>query len=449
VKSLAKESIKVGLIGLGTVGSGTARILHENRQLIQDRLGVPIRLALVADMDPRKRAILPDSGIPFVTDFRAVVDDPQVDIVVELIGGIEPAKTILLSALKNKKHVVTANKALLAEYGEEIYEAATRSGSEIGFEGSVAGGIPIIRILKEGLTANRIESFYGIINGTSNYILTKMTEERLPFEPVLSEAQRLGYAESNPILDIQGIDSAHKLSILVNLAYGTPVNVKEIYTEGITQITPLDIEYAREFGYRIKLLAIAKKSGDEIEARVHPTMVPENEMIASVNGVFNAIYLMGDAAGPQMYYGRGAGTLPTGSAVVSDLIDISRNILLGGSQEERAFRPRVPLMSYLPDKRRPARIKSIDEIESFYYIRFMVLDNPGVLSHLAGVLGDHQISISSVIQKGRLAGETVPVVMMTHRCLGKNVRMALEKIDDHPYVSEKPFLIRVEGDGSL
>lgn len=447
MKALARDKIRVGLIGLGTVGSGVARILHENSALIQKRVGAPIELSMVADMDQRKKSLLPHSKISFVTDFRKVVDDPGVDIVVELIGGFEPAKTILLSALKNKKHVVTANKALLAEYGEELYAAANKMGLDIGFEGSVAGGIPIIRIIKEGLAANQIESFYGIINGTSNYILTKMTEERLSFETVLAEAQRLGYAEADPTFDIQGIDSAHKLSILVSLAFGTPVNFKDIYTEGITQITPLDIEYAREFGFKIKLLGIAKKKGDEVEARVHPTMVLENEMIASVNGVFNAIYLVGNAVGKSMYYGRGAGDMPTGSAVVSDLIDISRNIMqLSSLEEQKPLRTRVPLMSFLPEERMPIRIKSIDEIESFYYIRFMVLDNPGVLSHISGILGEHQISISAVIQKGRLAGETVPVVMMTHRCLGKNIRLALEKIDEHPYVSEKPLLIRVEGE---
>lgn len=448
MKSQSKDKIRVGLIGLGTVGLGMARILNENGALIQKRVGVPIELSIVADMDQRKRTVLPNPNIPFVTDFRKVVDDPQVDIVVELIGGFEPAKTILLSSLKNKKHIVTANKALLAEHGEEIYNAANKLGLDIGFEGSVAGGIPIIRIFKEGLAANRIESFYGIINGTSNYILTKMTEERLPFDAVLAEAQRLGYAEANPTFDIQGIDSAHKLAILVTLAFGTPVNFKDIYTEGITQITPLDIEYAREFGFRIKLLGIAKRKGDEIEARVHPTMVPESEMIASVNGVFNAIYLVGNATGQSMYYGRGAGDMPTGSAVVSDLIDIARNMILISTCDQKSGRTRVPLMSFLPEERKPIRIKSIDEIESFFYIRFMVLDNPGVLSHLSGILGEYQISISAVIQKGRLAGETVPVVMMTHRCLGKNIRLALEKIDEHPYVSEKPLLIRVEGEES-
>ncbi|MFI5304216.1 MAG: homoserine dehydrogenase [Nitrospiria bacterium] len=446
MKLLRKDKIRVGLIGFGTVGSGTARILHENAALIQKRLGAPIEISMVADMDQRKKAILPSSNIEFVTDFRKVIDDPQIDIVVELIGGFEPAKTILLSALKNRKHVVTANKALLAEHGEEIYAAANKWGLDIGFEGSVAGGIPIIRIFKEGLAANRIESFYGIINGTSNYILTKMTEERLSFETVLAEAQRLGYAEADPTFDIQGIDSAHKLSILVAIAYGTPVNFKDIYIEGINQITPLDIEYAREFGFRIKLLGIAKRRGEEIEARVHPTMVPENEMIASVNGVFNAIYLVGNAVGQSMYYGRGAGDMPTGSAVVSDLIDIARNLLQVSSTDQKPDRTRVPLVSYLPEERKPIRIKSIDEIESLHYIRFMVLDNPGVLSHISGILGEHQISISAVIQKGRLAGETVPVVMMTHRCLGRNIRLALEKIDEHPYVSEKPLLIRVEGE---
>ncbi len=448
MNSARKDKIRVGLIGLGTVGGGVARILHENAALIEKRVRVPIILSMAADLDQKKKALLPSPDTHFVTDFKKVVDDPQIDIVVELVGGFEPAKTILLSALKKNKHVVTANKALLAEQGEEIYEQAQKMGLDVGFEGSVAGGIPIIRILKEGLAANRIESFYGIINGTSNYILTKMTEEKLPFNTTLSEAQRLGYAEADPTFDIQGIDSAHKLSILVTLAYGTPVNFKDIYTEGITQITPLDIEYAREFGFKIKLLAIAKRKGDEIEARVHPTMVQEGEMIASVNGVFNAIYLVGNAIGQTMFYGKGAGDLPTGSAVVSDLIDIARNILQNSSAGPKHPHVRVPLLSFLPEERKPLRIKSIEEIESLYYVRFMVLDNPGVLSHISGILGEHQISISAVIQKGRLAGETVPVVMMTHLCLERNIRLALETIDELSYVSEKTLFIRVEGEES-
>jgi homoserine dehydrogenase len=446
MKTVQRDQIKVGLIGFGTVGKGVARILHENAAIIQKRVGLPITLTIVADTDASKKSLLPSPQTSFVTDYKKVVDDPGVDIVVELIGGIEPAKTILLSALKKNKHVVTANKALLAEHGEELYNQANKMGLDIGFEGSVAGGIPIIRILKEGLAANQIESFYGIINGTSNYILTKMTEEKLPFESILREAQRLGYAEADPTFDIQGIDTAHKLSILITLAFGTQVHFKDIYIEGITQITPLDIEYAREFGFKIKLLAIAKRRGDEIEARVHPTMIHEGEMLASVNGVFNAIYLVGNALGQTLFYGKGAGELPTGSAVVSDLIDIARNILYASSSEPQPPRVRVPLVSFLPQERKDLRIKPIDEIESLYYIRFMVLDNPGVLSHISGILGEHQISISAVIQKGRLAGETVPVVMMTHRCLERNVRQALETIDQLPYVSEKTLTIRVEGE---
>ncbi len=446
MKTVQRDQIKVGLVGFGTVGKGVARILHENAAIIQKRVGLPITLTIVADTDASKKSLLPSSQTSFATDYKKVVDDPGVDIVIELIGGIEPAKTILLSALKKNKHVVTANKALLAEHGEELYNKANKMGLDIGFEGSVAGGIPIIRILKEGLAANQIESFYGIINGTSNYILTKMTEEKLPFASILREAQRLGYAEADPTFDIQGIDTAHKLSILITLAFGTQVHFKDIYIEGITQITPLDIEYAREFGFKIKLLAIAKRRGDEIEARVHPTMIHEGEMLASVNGIFNAIYLVGNALGQTLFYGKGAGELPTGSAVVSDLIDIARNILYASSSEKTPPKVRVPLVSFLPQERKDLRIKPIDEIESLYYIRFMVLDNPGVLSHISGILGEHRISISAVIQKGRLAGETVPVVMMTHRCLERNVRQALETIDQLPYVSEKTLTIRVEGE---
>lgn len=441
-----RAAIRVGLIGIGTVGKGVAKILDENGEVIRKRVGLPIELAAASDLDESKKTLLPSRDTRFTSDYRKITSDPEIDIVIELIGGHEPAKTILLSALKHGKHIVTANKALLAEHGEELYVEAGREGLDIGFEGSVAGGIPIIRILKEGLAANRIESFFGIINGTSNYILTKMTEAHHTFNDTLAEAQRLGYAEADPTFDIQGIDSAHKLAILVTLAFGSPVNFKDIYTEGITQVTPLDIEYAREFGYKIKLLAIAKLKNNEIEARVHPTMIPEGEMLASVNGVFNAIYLVGNALGPSLYYGRGAGEMPTGSAVVSDLIDIARNIIQQESSGKSAGRPRVPLMAYLPEERKPLRIRHMDEIESLYYLRFMVIDHPGVLSSISGVLGEHQISISAVIQKGRLAGETVPVVMMTHRCLERNLRLALEKIDEFPYISEKTMVIRVEGE---
>jgi homoserine dehydrogenase len=332
----------------------------------------------------------------------------------------------------------------LAVHGEEIFEAAERAGCDLGFEGSVGGGIPIIRAVKEGLAANKIFSIHGIINGTSNYILTQMTENRRSFKEVLAEAQKKGYAEADPSFDVEGVDSAHKLAILVTLAFGTPVNFKEIYTEGITKITPLDIEYAREMGYQIKLLAIAKlnngKDNAAIEARVHPTMVPEDDLIATVRGVFNAIYLVGDAVGETLFYGKGAGEMPTASAVVSDLIEVGRNILTGSSGG-------VPVASFQKKERRPIRLRPMDEIRTLYYLRFIAEDRPGVLSNIAGVLGKHNISISQVLQKGRKQGGHVPVVMMTHQALERDVRSALAEIDKMSYVSEKTLLIRVEAAG--
>jgi homoserine dehydrogenase len=334
--------------------------------------------------------------------------------------------------------VVTANKALLAVHGEEIFEAASRYGVDIGFEASVGGGIPIVRALTEGLAADHIQSIYGIINGTSNYILSRMTSEGQRFEAVLEEAKRAGYAESDPTFDVAGTDSAHKLTIMVSLAYGTPVNFKEVYTEGITRLTPLDIAYAKEFGFTIKLLAIAKYSDGEIEARVHPTMVASSSQIAKVDGVYNAIQLIGDAVEDVVLYGRGAGSLPTGSAVVGDVIAIGRNLLKHATG-------RVPPASVQQDQRRPLRMRPMEEISSLYYLRFMVLDRPGVLSTIAGVLGTHGISISKVLQQGRKEGQTVPVVIMTHQAREREVRLALREIDTMPFISESTTLIRVEG----
>lgn len=432
-----RDGIKVGLIGLGTVGTGVAKILLEQGGLLRRRLGVGLKLARIADLDlKRDRGIRLAKGI-LTRNTRQVIEDPQIEIVVELIGGIHPAKELILSAIAKGKHVVTANKALLAAHGEEIFEAVHRYGVDIGFEGSVGGGIPIIRVLREGLSANRIESIYGIINGTSNYILTKMTEEGKEFSEVLAEAKSAGYAEADPTLDVEGIDASHKLAILVTLAFGTPVDFKAIYTEGITQITPLDIEYAREFGYRIKPLAIAKRAGTEIEVRVHPTMIPEDLLIAKVGGVYNGIYLVGDAIGETLFYGKGAGSMPTASAVVGDILDIARNILKGACG-------RVPAASYQPASRQLHRLKPIEEIESLYYLRIMAQDRPGVLSKISGILGKYNISISSVIQKVRKAGRSVPVVMMTHRALERDVRFALGEIDALPLVSGKTVLIRVE-----
>lgn len=433
-----KSRIGVGIIGFGTVGSGVAKVLLSNASLISRRVGVPVELIRVADQDiVRDRGVKVPSSL-LTTDVKQILADPNVDIVIELIGGYDPAKRFILDAIAVGKHVVTANKALLALHGEEIFEAATRKGVEVGFEASVGGGIPVIRAMTEGLAGNTIESIYGIINGTSNYILSKMTHDGHNFSDVLKDAQRAGYAEADPTFDIAGIDSAHKLAILVSLAYGTPVNFKEIYTEGITHITPTDIAYAKEFGYTIKLLGIAKFVDGEIEARVHPTMLPSVSPIAQVDGVYNAIQLVGDAVGDVVLYGRGAGAMPTGSAVVSDVIAIGRNMLKGAVG-------RVPVASFQQDQRRPLRMRSMEEISSLYYLRFTVVDRPGVLAQIAGELGSCGISISSMLQQGRCEGQTVSVVIKTHSAKERAIQAAIRAINGKAFVSEPATLIRVEG----
>ncbi len=434
-----KNKINVGIIGFGTIGAGTAKILINNAEIIKRRLGAPVVLKRIADLDIKKdRGIKLEKGV-LTEKAEDILNDPDIDIVIELIGGYEPAKKFILKAIENGKNVVTANKALLAVHGEEIYKAASAKNVDIGFEGSVGGGIPIIRVLKEGLAANNILSIYGIINGTSNYILSKMTNEGKAFSDVLSEAQRLGYAEADPTFDIEGIDSAHKLAILTTLAFGTPVKFDNIYTEGITKVTPLDIEYAKEFGYKIKLLAISKMDNGEIEVRVHPTMVPNEYLISTVEGVFNAIYISGDAVGDTMFYGRGAGDMPTGSAVVSDIIEIARDIINNS-------KGRVPSAAFQLNERKALKIKKMDDIVCPFYLRFMAMDNPGVLSKISGVLGEHNISIASMIQKGRKEGGAVSVVMMTHVAKEKDVQDALSEIDKMSFISAKTAFIRVEGE---
>ena len=430
-----KKSINVGLIGFGTVGTGTVRILRENADTIRRRLGAPIVLKRIADLDIKKDRGVPLSGVQLTTNARDVLDDPDIDVVVELMGGYKPAREFILDAIRNKKHVVTANKALLAVHGEEIYSAAEKAGVTLGFEASVAGGIPILGALRNGLAANDFESIYGIVNGTCNYILTLMTDEGRKFDDVLKEAQAKGYAEADPTFDIEGIDSAHKLAILTMLAFGTPVKFDDIYTEGISKISPLDIDFARDLGYKIKLLAITKMADGEIEARVHPTMLPGSYPIATVDGVFNALSVVGDAVGSTMFYGRGAGDMPTGSAVVSDIMDIGRDILAGCAHRSpvTAFKERANL-----------KIRRMENITSCYYLRFSALDKPGVMSRITGVLGKNNISISSMIQKGRKATEAVPVVMMTHEAVERDVRKALGEIDKMDCVAGPTMVIRVE-----
>ncbi len=431
------KKIHIGLLGFGTVGSGMVKILLENHEVIESRLGASLALKWIAARNlERDRGIAVDAGL-LTTDAEKVVDDPAVDIVVELIGGYEPAKRFILKAIENGKQVVTANKALLAAHGNEIFSAALRKGVEVGFEASVGGGIPLIRSIKEGLAANHIQSLFGILNGTANYILTKMTDQGRPFSDVLKEAQALGYAEADPTFDVEGIDTAHKLTILLGIAYGVPMDFKAVYTEGISKITPLDIQFIKEFGYRIKLLAISKDDGEAIEARVHPTLIPADSMLASVNEAYNALYVKGDAVGNVMFYGPGAGMMPTGSAVVSDLVDVARNIIRGAIG-------RVPSLGYEPTRVKARRIKLIEELETEYYFRVSAEDRPGVLSKIAGILGKHEISIKSVHQKGRDIVGAVPLVMITHEAREAAVRMALSEIDELDVVKDETVLIRIE-----
>ena len=436
---MGKDKITVGIIGFGTVGTGTVKILLENKAIISERTGFDIVLKRIADKDVhRDRGIVLPGGI-LTQNAEEILNDPEIDIVVELVGGIHPAKEFILSAIEHKKHVVTANKALLATEGNEIFSEADKAGAGVGFEASVAGGIPIIKVLREGLVANNVVAIYGIINGTSNYILTKMTNEKVEFSEALKEAQRLGYAEADPTFDIEGIDSAHKLTILSSLAYGIPLSFGEVYKEGITKITSQDIEFASELGYKVKLLAITKASEGGIEMRIHPTMIPDEYLISKVDGVFNAVYVEGDAVGSTLYYGRGAGDMPTGSAVVADIVDIGRTITSGGSQRTAA----IPGVWTKGAKKR--RIKKMEDVESMYYFRFSALDKPGVLSKISGILGNYNISIASVIQKERKIGGSVPLVVLTHRAREKDVLSALKEIDNLAVVSDKTLFIRVEG----
>lgn len=431
------RDVRIGLLGLGTVGAGVVKVLEAQRALLEERAGCRLTLAAVADPDlTRARPGLDLTRLPLTADAGPVLADPSVPVIIELIGGLEPARSFILKALAAGKHVVTANKALLAHHGAELYEEARRRGAMLGFEAAVAGGIPLIRAVKEGLAANRVRSVFGILNGTSNYILSKMTDEGLDFSVVLKEAQAHGYAEADPTLDVEGLDSAHKLQILVTLAFRTSVDLKDIHTEGIGRITPQDIAYAGELGYRIKLLAIAKATDGGVEVRVHPTMIPAASPLAPVSGVFNAVFITGDAVGDLMFYGRGAGQMPTASAIWSDVLEIARRIAHGVP----------PVALELPSVGSAALpLRPMEAIRCCYYLRVMAQDRPGVLSRVAGVLGDNDISIAHVIQKGRATGEAVPVVMMTHEARERDMRAALAAIDRLPVVAAATTMIRVEG----
>ncbi len=429
------KEIQVGLIGFGTVGRGLAEVLLAQQKRLGQRSGLSIKLSKVADIAISE--LPPEfAGTTLTNNADDLFNDPDIDIIVELIGGIEPAKTFMLKAIEAGKHVVTANKALISQEGWDIFAAAARKGVEVGFEASVGGGIPVIKALKEGLVANKILSIMGIMNGTANYILTRMTDEGAPFAGVLKDAQEEGYAEADPTYDIEGIDTAHKLAILITMSYGMKIGLDDITIEGISRLEPMDIEFAREFGYRIKLLAISRNHGGHVEARVHPTMVPENHLLASINGAYNAIHFTGDMVGNVLLYGQGAGMMPTGSAVAADVVDIARNI-------QNDCLNRVPALSYLPEQIADRGITPMADLECPYYFRFSAQDKPGVLSTVSGILSKYEISIESVIQKGRKQSGPVSVVMRTHRAKEESVRKALTEIDSLDVVTSETVKIRI------
>jgi homoserine dehydrogenase len=432
------KPINVGLLGIGTVGGGTFTVLTRNQDEIARRAGRPIRITVVADKDVERARQLTRGQARIVSDAFAVVADPEIDIVIELIGGYGVARELVMKAIENGKHVVTANKALLALHGNEIFAAAQRKGVMVAFEAAVAGGIPIIKALREGLTANRIEWIAGIINGTTNFILSEMREKGLAFDTVLKEAQRLGYAEADPTFDIEGVDAAHKLTIMSAIAFGIPMQFAKCYTEGISKLTREDIAYAEEMGYRIKLLGITRRTPRGIELRVHPTLIPAKRLIANVEGVMNAVLVKGDAVGATLYYGRGAGAEPTGSAVVADLVDVTR---MHTADPEH----RVPHLAFQPDQITDLPILTIDEVETSYYLRLRAFDRRGVLADITRILADGGISIDAMVQKEPAEGEElVDIIMLTHLCIEKNINAALERIENLPTISGKVTRIRLE-----
>ena len=419
----------VGVIGAGTVGGGVIKTLLANRDLIAEKTGVLVSLAHVAELKQECLKEFDLTGVAVGRDASALIADPNVQVVCELIGGIEPAKTFILKALASKKNVVTANKMLLAHAGPELSRAAVDNGVELRYEASVAGGIPIIKALREGLAANRVQSICGILNGTCNYILSRMTYEGLEFYDALAQAIKLGFAETPPDLDIEGHDTAHKCQILASLGYATEVDLDDIHVEGITKVTHADVAYAREMGYLIKLLAIINAVGEEIEVRVHPTLVPEDHLLASVRNEFNAVYVQGDISGATLYYGRGAGRLPTASAVVADILDIAR----------RGEAPAPPPFRYA--EKRPVR--DIGRVEGRYYLRLTTTDQPGVLGKVCTALGNQRVSIASCIQKEQHENERVHVVLMTHDTVESSLRAALDEIGRMNFIREETHVLRV------
>jgi homoserine dehydrogenase len=428
------KTIGVGILGMGTVGSGVVKLLTEHKALLDRRVGTKLRIRKIA---VRSAPRIPVDPKLVTTDALEVLADPQVDIVVELIGGTTVAKALCLEAIARGKHLVTANKALLAEHGLEIYRAAAEQRVDLGFEASVCGAIPIIRSVREGLVANRVQSIMGIVNGTTNFILTKMAETGQPFASVLAEAQTMGYAEADPTLDVGGFDAAHKLQILASLAYGGYIRFSDIYVEGIQKVEALDITFARELGCRIKLLAIAKEEQGELEVRVHPTMIPEGHLLASVGGAYNAVHIRGDSCGSLMFSGRGAGQMPTASSVVADIVEIAHNLIF--HRPSRA--------SLLPTNPAAGEVtlRPMERIRSRYYLRFMAVDKPGVLSRISGVLAEHGISIASMIQKGRAEQTAVPIVMLSHEAVEGDLQQALVRINRLEVVARDTMCIRMEG----
>jgi homoserine dehydrogenase len=436
------KPINVGLLGIGTVGSGTFAVLKRNQEEIARRAGRGIVIRMVADREQEKARKIVGENVMVTGDANEVVADPDIDIVVELIGGYTVARELILKAIENGKHVITANKALLASHGTEIFAAAQKKGVMVAFEAAVAGGIPIIKALREGLTANRIEWIAGIINGTSNYILSEMRDKGLTFDTVLKQAQKLGYAEADPTFDIEGIDAAHKLTIMAAIAFGIPMQFDKVYTEGITKLTREDIRYAEELGYRIKLLGIAKRMPKGIELRVHPTLIPTRRLIANVEGVMNAIVVKGDAVGATLYYGAGAGAEPTASSVVADLVDVTR-------MHTADPKHRVPHLAFQPNLLSDVPVLPMDEVETSYYLRLRVMDKPGALADITRVLADLEISIDAMVQKEPGEGEDqVDIIMLTHEAIEKNVNAAIAKIKKLPLLTGKVTRIRLEHLGS-
>jgi homoserine dehydrogenase len=433
------KPINVGLLGIGTVGGGTFTVLKRNEEEITRRAGRPIRITAVADKNLElARKVAAGTGARLTDDASSVVSDPEIDIVVELIGGYGVAKELVLAAIANGKHVVTANKALLAVHGNEIFAAAQKQGVMVAFEAAVAGGIPIIKALREGLSANRIQWLAGIINGTTNFILSEMRDKGLPFAEVLAEAQRLGYAEADPTFDIEGVDAAHKATLMASIAFGVPIQFERAHIEGISKLDAADIKYAEQLGYRIKLLGIAKRRADGIELRVHPTLIPAKRLLANVEGAMNAVLVQGDAVGATLYYGKGAGAEPTASAVIADLVDVTR---LHTADPEH----RVPHLAFQPDQLQDLKVLPIEEVETAYYLRLRVDDKVGVLADVTRILADNRISIDAMLQREPDEGEAqTDIIILTHRCVEKQADAAIAKVEALAAVRGKVTKLRLE-----